>query len=92
MSVYVSKNNQKLGPLDEAEVLANLKRGEFSVVDQASRDGETAWMPLGTMFPGAAPVQIIKATGRANSGAGKYIGIAVAIFASLLVIWLVFLR
>lgn len=76
MSIYVNRNNEKLGPFTEDVVLQNLKTGDFAPIDLAVREGETNWKPLGAMFPGAVPLQVIKGTGGSKSGSGKIITIA----------------
>lgn len=51
MSIYVHKNNQQLGPLEESKVLEMLKTGELSTQDMAIRQGETEWRKLGDYYP-----------------------------------------
>src|SRR5262245_47857972 len=53
MSIYISKNNQQMGPFDESKVLAMLAGGELSPNDFAIRQGSNQWQKLGEMFPNA---------------------------------------
>jgi len=54
MQMYVSRNNQQLGPFEEARVLAMLGSGELSTNDLAIRHGEQNWQPLGGIYQGVA--------------------------------------
>ncbi len=51
MQIYISKNNQQLGPFEEADVLRMLKDGEFSPSDLAIRHGESEWQKLSYFYP-----------------------------------------
>ena len=51
MTIYISKNNQQLGPFEELKVLEMLRRGELSRDDLAIRHGENEWQKLGVFFP-----------------------------------------
>lgn len=51
MSIYVHKDNQQLGPLEESKVLGMLRSGELSAQDMAIRQGETEWRKLGDYYP-----------------------------------------
>lgn len=53
MQIYISKNNQQLGPFDEPKVLEMLERGELSANDLAIQQGDTEWQKLGNYFPNA---------------------------------------
>ncbi len=53
MQIYVSKNNQQLGPFEESKVLEMLGSGELSPNDQAIRHGGSEWQKLGELFPNA---------------------------------------
>lgn len=53
MAMYISRNNQQLGPFEDAQVLAMLSRNELSPNDPAIRHGETSWQRLGVYFPQA---------------------------------------
>lgn len=57
MSIYVSKNNQRLGPFEESAIGDFLRSGAFSPNDLAWRDGMNSWQPLHTLLPNAAPPQ-----------------------------------
>ena len=50
MSIYVSRNNQQIGPLEEAKVLEMLGNGQLSPNDSAIRQGGE-WQRLGDMYP-----------------------------------------
>ncbi len=54
MSIFVHKNDQQLGPFEEAKALEMLKTGEFTSQDMAIRQGETEWRKLGDYFPNAS--------------------------------------
>lgn len=54
MQMYVSRNNQQLGPFEEAKVLAMLGSGELSTTDLAIRQGEQQWQPLAGIYQGVA--------------------------------------
>jgi hypothetical protein len=51
MSVYILKDNQQIGPLQDAEVIAGLQSGTFSPEDHGWRDGMTHRLPLYSLFP-----------------------------------------
>lgn len=57
MATYVRRNGEKLGPFEDAQLLASLQQGTFSYDDLALRDGWTDWKPLRTLFapPATAP-------------------------------------
>jgi membrane protein YdbS with pleckstrin-like domain len=57
MATYVRRNGEKLGPFEDAQLLASLQEGTFSYDDLALRDGWTDWKPLRTLFapPATAP-------------------------------------
>ena len=50
MQIYVSRNNQQLGPFEQAKVLAMLGSGELSTTDLAIRQGEQKWQPLAGIY------------------------------------------
>jgi DUF2939 family protein/uncharacterized protein DUF4339 len=54
----VTKKNNRVGPLSEAEVRQRLALGEFTLSDLAWHEGLIEWQPLGTIL-------------RASSGIGK---------------------
>jgi membrane protein YdbS with pleckstrin-like domain len=56
MATYVRRNGEKLGPFEDAQLLASLQQGTFSYDDLALRDGWTDWKPLRTLFAPAATV------------------------------------
>lgn len=56
MQIYISKNNQQLGPFDDARVLEMLRSGELSADDAAIRRGENEWRKLGYYFPNSVNV------------------------------------
>ena len=51
MSIYINKNNQQLGPFEEAKVLEMLQSGELSANDLAIRQGNNEWQKLGDLYP-----------------------------------------
>ena len=51
MQIYVSKNNQQIGPFEESKVLEMLKSGQLSPNDLAIRHGEREWQKLGSFYP-----------------------------------------
>ena len=54
MSIYISKNNQQIGPFEESKVLEMLGSGQVSPDDFAIRQGGSQWQKLGELFPSAA--------------------------------------
>ena len=57
MQIYITKNNQQLGPFDDARVLQMLQNGQVTPQDLAIRQGQTQWQSLGQMFPNAFSYQ-----------------------------------
>ncbi len=53
MATYVHKNNQRLGPLDDTEVLTSLLNHTFAPDDLAWREGMADWQPLRNLYPAA---------------------------------------
>ena len=53
MAIYLSENNQQVGPFEDAEILSSLAAGKRSPDDLAWREGMPAWVPLRTLFPHA---------------------------------------
>lgn len=51
MQIYISKNNQQLGPLEEDKVLEMVAGGELSPNDTAIRRGDAEWRKLKDYFP-----------------------------------------
>ena len=51
MQIYITKNNQQLGPFEEAKVLEMLRAGQLSAGDLAIRQGEKQWQKLGSIYP-----------------------------------------
>lgn len=60
MQMFVSKNNQQIGPLEATQVLAMLNRGELVAGDLGYVQGGTQWLPLGSIFqaPAQPPIGI----------------------------------
>lgn len=54
MQIYVSRNNQQLGPFEEAKILEMLGSGGLAATDLAIRQGEQQWQPLAGMYQGIA--------------------------------------
>ncbi|CAN5679845.1 hypothetical protein BH20ACI4_BH20ACI4_30600 [soil metagenome] len=64
MSIYINKNNQQIGPFEEAKVLEMLQNGELSPNDLAIRQGDKKWQKLDVFYPNAgniAPANIAAA-------------------------------
>ncbi|MEO6589997.1 MAG: DUF4339 domain-containing protein [Pyrinomonadaceae bacterium] len=81
MQIYISKNNQQLGPFDEAKVLEMLNGGQLSASDMAIRHGDKDWQKLGSFFPNignaapvAAAVAAVKQTAPKKSRKGLLLG------------------
>lgn len=51
MQIYVTKNNQQLGPFEETKVLDMLRAGQLSGNDMAFRQGDRQWQKLGSLYP-----------------------------------------
>lgn len=51
MQIYISKNNQQLGPFEEAKVLEMLQSGQLSPNDPAVPRGGNQWQPLSVLLP-----------------------------------------
>jgi hypothetical protein len=51
MSIYISKNDRRLGPFDDAKVRSMLDGGELAPDDLAIRHGEIEWRRLSAMIP-----------------------------------------
>jgi hypothetical protein len=51
MATYVSKDNQRIGPLDDAQILTALRDHTYSPDDLAWREGMAEWEPLRNLFP-----------------------------------------
>ncbi len=50
MATYVRRNDEKLGPFEDAQLLSSLQSGTFSYDDLALRDAWSDWKPLRTLF------------------------------------------
>lgn len=59
MQIYISKNNQQLGPFDESKVREMLGSGELSPNDLGIRHGEQQWQKLAEMFPSSPSPQVL---------------------------------
>ena len=46
MNIYIYKNDQQLGPFDDAQISEALTSGEFSLEDLAWKEGLTEWVRL----------------------------------------------
>ena len=51
MPLLIYKDNQELGPFDEADIADRLRRGELSPNDLGRYSQSSQWMPLSTFFP-----------------------------------------
>lgn len=97
MQIYVAKNNQRLGPFEEAKVLEMLASGQLSPDDLAIRHGGNEWQKLGSLFPNAgnsatvnaAPENIAAAANtepvRKKSGKGLLFGCGGFLLVGLLI-------
>jgi hypothetical protein len=54
MQIYITKNNQQLGPFAEGKVLEMLSKRELELSDLAIRQGEQQWRTLGELYPQSA--------------------------------------
>jgi hypothetical protein len=54
MQLYIYKNNQQLGPYQEAAVIGWFQTGQCSPGDLAIREGMTEWKPLGLISSAAS--------------------------------------
>ena len=82
MQIYINKNNQQLGPFDEAKVKEMLVKGEVYKNNLCIREGETNWQPLEVFYPNIG----YKVSG-SGSGWGflTFIGIFLGIISFLVV-------
>ncbi len=71
MQIYITKNNQQLGPFEEAEVLEMLENGKFSPTDLAIRHGETEWQKLETFYPNVRHIADTQAAATVEQPAPK---------------------
>ncbi len=71
MSIYINKNNQQLGPFEEAKVLEMLKTGELSSSDLAIRQGEKDWRKLGEYYPNAGNIAPVNVSARQEAAPKK---------------------
>lgn len=55
MQFYINRNQQQLGPFDEAEVRAQLANGIVSPHDLVWWEGQTGWVQLGQSFLAMKP-------------------------------------
>ena len=53
MGTYLSQNNERVGPFEDAHVVASLASGKYSPEDLGWREGMLEWVPLRTLFPSA---------------------------------------
>jgi hypothetical protein len=51
MQIYISRNGNQIGPLDETKVLEMLRNGQLSPDDFGIKNGQTKWSRLRVMFP-----------------------------------------
>ncbi len=51
MTVYIYKNNQQLGPFEEAKVLEMLRNKQLLPDDLGVKEGQNDWQKLGVLFP-----------------------------------------
>jgi hypothetical protein len=51
MPTYVMKDNKKLGPFEDQELLGRLREGMFARTDLGWREGMADWKPLGELYP-----------------------------------------
>jgi hypothetical protein len=55
MQFYINRNQQQLGPFDEAEVRAQLANGTISPHDLVWWEGQTGWVQVGQSFLAMKP-------------------------------------
>jgi len=48
---FIYKNEQQLGPFDDATILQSLNNGSFDYADLCWRDGWEEWKPLDAIYP-----------------------------------------
>lgn len=75
MSIYVYKDDQQLGPFENAQVAEALHTGKFSYDDVAWQEGWTDWRPLRTLFPPPPPSKIPTSAKRALGDAERVVWI-----------------
>ncbi|MCA1557680.1 MAG: DUF4339 domain-containing protein, partial [Acidobacteria bacterium] len=51
MAIYISKNNQRLGPFEESAVGDFVRSGAFSPYDLACYEGTNNWQPIHALLP-----------------------------------------
>jgi hypothetical protein len=70
MPIYVSKDQQQLGPYEDQIVIDRLKSGTLSPDDLGIRQGDHSWRRLSELFPGIgqSAVRETPATARAFAG------------------------
>ncbi len=51
MNFYIYKNNQQLGPFEEATILEMLRNKQLSPDDAGIAEGQKDWQPLRVLFP-----------------------------------------
>lgn len=56
MQIHIAKNGQKMGPYSEAQVREMLAAGSIAGTDLAWHEGLADWVPLSSLFGGAAPI------------------------------------
>jgi hypothetical protein len=55
MNIYIHKNDQQLGPFDDAQIFEGLKSGELSLDDLAWKEGQAEWVPLRFLWQNPQP-------------------------------------
>jgi Domain of unknown function (DUF4190)/GYF domain 2 len=51
MATYIQKDHQRLGPFDDSEVLAGLRKHKYFADDLGWREGMADWKPLRDLYP-----------------------------------------
>jgi hypothetical protein len=73
MQIYVTKNQNRLGPYSVADVRARLAAGQFTASDFGWHEGLTNWLPLGQLLvpfpagPGELASTALKSSGFAKA-------------------------
>ena len=93
MNIYIHKNDQQLGPFDEAQIWEGLRNGEFTSENLAWHEGLPEWVQLSAIlkipqFDQPAPRNIQEVKNAKIKKTGIYISIAVgaAFFLGILMI------
>ncbi|MEY2483133.1 MAG: hypothetical protein QOK24_1661 [Verrucomicrobiota bacterium] len=74
MGIYLWKDNQQLGPFEEADIKSRLADGALSYDDLAWREGMSDWQPLRQIYPEpSTPPSPTATTTASNLSAGIFL-------------------